>query len=209
MSRLPFDMDGALRHLRRNDPQLKPLIREWGPPKLGRVRDTFEALSRSIVYQQVSGASAAAVYGRFRALYNGSGFPKPEQVLETPVEKLREAGLSRQKAAYIHHLAEKFADGTIRPRRFSRMTDDEIAQHLVQVKGIGQWSADMFLMFGLGRPDVLPVGDLGVKKGMVVHFELDDLPEEALMRELADRWAPYRSLGSWYMWRAVEVVTPD
>ena len=123
--------------------------------------------------------------------------------------KLRSAGLSRAKAAYLLDLAAKFDDGTVQPRRFRGASNDEIADSLLAVKGIGQWSVDMFLMFGLCRPDVLPVGDLGVRKGVQGYFDLKELPKADQMAELTESWRPFRSVGSWYMWRVAENGLPD
>jgi len=183
-------MSAALRHLRRAHPELRGLISQHGPPDLRRTRDALESLTRAIVYQQLSGKAAATIYGRFRALYPESGgrFPEPAAIAATPVAALRAAGLSSGKAA-------------IDARRFGRMTDGDIIELLTQVKGIGEWTAHMFLIFGLNRPDVLPVGDLGVRRGMQTFFRLRGLPAPARMERLAAPWKPYRSIGSWYMWR--------
>ncbi|HTM23308.1 MAG TPA: DNA-3-methyladenine glycosylase 2 family protein [Kofleriaceae bacterium] len=198
-----LDVDGALRHLRRADPELRGLITRHGPPSFKRTRDPFASLMRAIVYQQLSGSAASTIYGRFLGLFGGA-VPRPEQLLAVSAEQLRAVGLSRGKASFLHDLAAHFSDGLVDPRRFGRASDDEIAAMLLAVKGIGPWSVDMFLMFGLVRPDVLPVGDLGVRKGMRLHFGLRSLPEAARMHKLAEPWRPFRSVASWYMWRRVE-----
>jgi DNA-3-methyladenine glycosylase II len=197
----------ALRHLRR-DAHLAPLIAHHGPPTFRPARSAFRALTESIVYQQLSGKAAAAIFDHFLDIFPGRRFPTPEQLMGVPVPRLRAAGLSSQKAAYLLDLAARFHDGTIAPRRFRKMTDEEISDHLIQVKGIGQWTADMFLMFALNRPDVLPVGDLGVRKGVQQFFGLADLPDPPEMQRLAVPWQPYRTVGSWYMWRVVEEGAP-
>lgn len=164
----------------------------------------FRSLCRAVIGQQLSGAAAEAIYRRFLAQFAGRGFPTPAAVLATSHEELRAAGLSGAKARTLHDLSAKLEDGTVPRRRLSRMDDDELREVLTQVKGIGPWSVDMFLIFALWRPDVLPVGDLGVRKGMQRHFGLAGLPEAETMRELADPWAPYRTVASWYMWRVLE-----
>lgn len=180
------------------------LIARHGKPALSRTRNSFQSLARAIVYQQLSGKAAGTIYGRFLDLFPTRRFPTPAALAAVPFERLRGAGLSRAKAAYLLDLAAKFDDGTIRPRRFSSMTNDELSASLTRIKGVGQWSVDMFLMFGLNRPDVLPVGDLGIRKGMQVHFGLRALPEPARMERLARPWRPYRTVASWYMWRVLE-----
>jgi DNA-3-methyladenine glycosylase II len=184
------------------------LIRRHGAPELRRTTNAFASLGRAIVYQQLSGKAAGTIYRRFLALYPGRRFPTPERLLATPIPTLRAAGLSAAKASYLRDLAARFADGTVRPRRFRTAADDAIADMLTQVKGIGRWSVDMFLIFGLNRPDILPVGDLGVRKGMQTYFSLPDLPAPAEMHDLATPWQPFRSIASWYMWRVAENGLP-
>ncbi len=184
------------------------IIRAHGRPELKRARDPFRELARAIIYQQLSGKAAGTICGRFEALFPGTRFPLPEQVLEMPLETLRSVGLSKQKASYLLDLSAKYAGGEIEHRRFSRLSDEAISEELIKVKGIGQWSADMFLIFALNRPDVLPVGDLGVRKGMQVYFELEALPKPAEMQTLGEAWRPFRSIGSWYMWRVSEAGLP-
>lgn len=202
-----LDVDRALRHLRRADPELAPLIRRHGPPGFRRTRDPFGSLARAIVYQQLSGSAAGTIHGRFLDLFGGRS-PTPAELLAVPVDRLRAVGLSRGKASFLHDLAAHFADGRVDPRRFGRASDQEIAAMLMAVKGIGPWSVDMFLMFALTRPDVLPVGDLGVRKGMQLHFRLRTLPDAARMQRLAEPWRPFRSAASWYMWRRIEEAMP-
>jgi len=185
------------------------LIAQYGPPRLRRTRNAFQSLAQAIIYQQLSGKAAGTILGRFVSLYPERRFPRPADVLATPFVQLRSAGLSGQKASYLQDLAAKYADGTLQPRRFARMSDEEIGQALILVKGIGQWSVDMFLIFAPNRPDVLPVGDLGVRKGLQRFFHLPALPLPDEMRRLAEPWQPYRSVGTWYMWRVVEAGTPQ
>lgn len=187
---------------------MKSLITRHGAPDLRRTRNSFASLGRSIVYQQLSGMAAGTIYGRFLDLFPGRRFPRPDVLLGTPEDTLRGVGLSRAKVAALHDLARKLADGTVQPRRFARMDADALRAVLTQVRGIGPWSVDMFLIFGLLRPDVLPVGDLGVRKGMQSYFGLDVLPGPAQMETLAAPWQPYRSVASWYMWRLVDGGPP-
>ena len=201
----PAYLPRALRHLRATHPTMRRLIAHHGAPPLTRSRDHVQQLTRAIVYQQLSGKAAATIYGRFLGLYGGR-FPAPEAIAATPHERLRSVGLSNAKALYVVDLARHFAEGHLQARTFSRMTDDQLVEHLTRVKGIGEWSVHMFLLFGLNRPDVLPTGDLGVRKGMQLVFGLRDLPKPAAMEKLAEPWRPFRSIGSWYMWRATEAL---
>jgi DNA-3-methyladenine glycosylase II len=202
---MPADLEAAVRHLRGVDPRLAPVIDRHGVPPLTPTRDPFESLARAIVYQQLSGAAAATIYQRMLALYPRARLPRPAVLAATPVERLRTAGLSGAKAAALVDLAAHFADGRVRPARLRRDSEDEVRAALLPVRGIGPWSVDMFLMFGLVRPDILPVGDLGIRKGMQRHFRLRSLPEAARMEKLAAPWRPYRTFASWYMWRLLEV----
>jgi len=188
----------------KKDKYFGPLIRKHGLPELKRGTNVFEALVRSIVYQQLSGKAAATIYARFRALFPGKKFPAPEEVKKVPFEKLRSVGLSNQKATYILDLAEKFATGVIRHRAIPKMTNEEIVEHLTEVKGIGEWTVHMFLMFTLNRPDVLPVGDLGIKKGFQIVYGLRKMPEAKRMERLAAPWRPHATTACWYLWRAAD-----
>jgi len=198
-----LNLHKAILHLRQ-DSYLSPLIQQHGQPPFKPQRQTFKALGESIIYQQLSGKAAAAIYSRFLDLFPGRRFPAPAYLLTVPVARLRSAGLSTQKASYLLDLAIKFCDGTIQPRKFPTMTDEEISEHLIQVKGIGQWTADMFLMFALNRPDVLPVGDLGIRNGFRKLYGLRKDPTPQKMIALAEPWRPYRTVASWYLWRVVE-----
>jgi 3-methyladenine DNA glycosylase/8-oxoguanine DNA glycosylase len=191
----------------RRDPRLRPVIREFGPPRFRRYDSHFHALARSILFQQLSGLAAQTIFERFLGLFGGRRFPTPEQVLARDVDQLRAVGVSRQKAGYLLDLAAKLADGTIRPRRLARLAEDELVAELTQVKGIGEWTVHMFAIFTLRRLDVLPVGDLGVRKGFERLFELAEAPDAATMNALAEPWRPYRSIASWYLWRVLEMET--
>ena len=207
--RLPFSVRRAEAHLRETDPVLGALIEQFGPytPRPGI--DPYSALVRSILYQQLAGAAARAIDRKWRALYSDDGrTPAPEEILTTSDERFRSAGVSRQKAAYLRDLALHVADGRLDFAAIARFPDDEVIARLTGVHGIGEWTAHMFLIFELGRPDVLPAGDLGVRKGMQLAYNLDAMPTPARAREIGAPWAPFRSVGAWYMWRAAETVTP-
>jgi DNA-3-methyladenine glycosylase II len=196
--------DAALRHLRSVDPKLAPVIERHGPPAFAPTSDPFHSLARAIVYQQLSGGAASTIFRRFCELYPGKKFPRPAALAATPIARLRTAGLSGAKAAALVDLASHFADRRVKKAHLMTAPDDDVRAALLPVRGIGPWSVDMFLMFGLVRPDVLPVGDLGVRKGMQLHFKLRKLPEAPRMEALAEPWRPYRTFGSYYMWRVLE-----
>ncbi len=195
----------SIRHLSK-DKHLGAFIKAHGPLKHRRPHTggAFQALAESIIYQQLSGKAAGTILQRFIALYPGKKFPAPTEVLKTRVPKLRSAGLSGQKAAYLKDLAAKFADGTIDPKRFPRMSDEEIIEHVTAVKGIGEWTAQMFLMFTLHRPDILPTGDLGVQKRFQKLFKLRAKPSPERMEKLAESWSGHRTIASMYLWRLLD-----
>jgi 3-methyladenine DNA glycosylase/8-oxoguanine DNA glycosylase len=166
----------------------------------------FAALARSIVYQQLSGNAAATILGRVTRLFAPRRFPTPRDLLEIPPERLRGAGLSTAKTAALRDLAAHTLDGTVPSlARIRRMEDEEIIERLTIVRGIGRWTVEMLLIFRLGRPDVLPVSDLGVRKGFGRIFRRGKLPGPAVMIRRGERWRPYRSVASWYLWRALEL----
>lgn len=199
-----MDWAPALEHLRERDPNLAPLIEKHGAPTIAPTPNAIQALARAIVGQQLSGKAAATIWGRFLDLYPSRRMPKPAQILATPDTTLRGAGLSGAKAAALKDLARHIVDKKLVPSKLPTLTDTGVAALLLPVRGIGPWSVDMFLMFALARPDVLPVGDLGVRKGMQRHFRLRALPEPPRMLKLAAPWQPYRTVASWYMWRLLE-----
>jgi len=206
----PFSVEEALAHLRGADAKLAAVIDRVGEYDAPRRSDPYAALVRAILFQQLAGAAANAIQKRFFALYGSEGQPpSPPQLLETTDEQFRGAGISRQKTGYLRDLAAHVADGRLALSELPSLSDEEVIQHVTAVKGLGEWSAHMFLMFHLGRPDVLPVGDLGVRHGMRITYGLAELPtpKEALV--IGEPWAPFRSVGSWYMWRAGEPVAPD
>ncbi len=199
----------VLSTLRRRDPRLGWLIKQVGPFAMAAPleRGHLEALVRSIVYQQLSGKAAATIFGRFRALWDGEAFPSAEQILARDEPALRACGLSTAKARYVHALCQ----AVVRDPHFlsdcSAQTDEEVIHRLTSVRGIGRWSAEMFLMFHLGRLDVWPVGDLGVRKAMQRLHNLPMLPTPKELSLMGARYAPYRSVASWYLWRLLEL--PD
>ena len=197
----------ALAHLKR-DPALARVIRAVGPCRFGaRAEGThFHHLVRAIVYQQLSGKAAATIHRRFLELM-GSDVPDPVTVMRTDVRKLRRVGLSKQKASYIRDLAGHVADGRLPLTTIHLMSDAQVIEALTAVKGIGVWSAQMFLMFRLGRTDVLPALDLGVRKGVQHTYRLRALPTPKQVLEIGAGWSPWSSIASWYMWRCLE--TPE
>lgn len=197
------DWSAALDHLRSID-GFAPLIDTHGAPTIEPTTDPIQSLARAIVGQQLSTAAARTIWGRVLALYPRSKFPSAAKILATSDEALRAAGLSGAKTASIKDLARHVVERRLAPKRLPLATDEEIAALLLPVRGIGPWSIDMFLMFALARPDVLPVGDLGIRKGMQRHFKLRKVPEADRMQKLAAPWRPYRTIASWYMWRLLE-----
>jgi len=206
-SNVTFDASAAVAHLRERDPKLRDLIERVGAfrMRLDRAATPFAALTESIIYQQITGRAAETIAGRFRDRIGEGRFPAPEQVLEAPDALLREAGLSRGKVAALRDLAAKSLDGTVPSMaRLRAMEDEEIVERLMVVRGIGRWTAEMFLMFRLGRPDVLPIHDLGVRKGWSVAYGKKHMPAAKELLAFGERWRPYRTVASWYMWRAFE-----
>lgn len=192
-------------HLLLKERRFLPLIKKYGEPKLKRGSNPFEALVRSIVYQQLSGKAALTIYTRFLALCKTTKkFPAPEEVSAVSLAKLRSVGLSAQKCTYLHDLAKKFSDGTIVAKKLKHMSNEAIIEHLLQVKGIGEWSVHMFLIFTLNRPDILPTGDLGVRKGFQIVYKLKALPDKKTMETYAKTWRGAASYAAWYFWRVAD-----
>ena len=197
----------AVDHLK-SDPVMVALIDRAGPIKLSPRRlSPFESLTRAIIHQQLSGHAATTILGRFCALFSGDGFPIPVSVLKTSPERLRSAGLSRAKASYICDIAQRTVDGLIPSLdECDQMTDAEIITKLTEIKGVGRWTAEMLLIFNLGRPDVLPIHDLGVRKGFQSAYRKRKLPEPEQLSRYGLRWAPYRTAAAWYLWRAADFL---
>lgn len=206
-----FDADAAIAHLRASDALLAKLIDRVGPfrMELKSASSLFDVLAEAIVYQQLHARAAASIHARVRALIPRTrGIAAARALATVSDEALRGAGLSRSKLLALRDLAAKVLDGHVPTLAKARRMDDEaIIEHLTQVRGIGRWTAQMLLMFRLGRPDVLPVGDYGIRKGFAVAFRKREIPTPAEVEKRGERWRPYRSVASWYLWRAAEGAT--
>jgi len=199
----------AIQHLTRADKVLARLIREVGPCTLRpkRRRQPFQALVRSVTFQQLNGAVAEKIFGRVLALYPGTDFPTPEELFATPDAKLRAAGLSRSKIAAVKDIAAKTMAGVVPDlRAIRRMPNEEIIERITTVRGVGPWTVEMLLIFTLGREDVLPATDFGVRKGFALTYELEELPTPKDLLAHGEKWRPHRTTASWYLWRAVDMV---
>ncbi len=196
----------ATTHLAQADPILAALIERTGPFTLkARRLPPFRSLTQSIIFQQLHGKAAETILQRFRGLFGDADFPSPEQVLAAGLDQLRTAGLSRGKASYILDLAARARSESLPTlAQCDALADEEVIARLTEVKGIGRWTAEMFLMFNLGRPDVLPVDDLGVRRGFMLAWGKRQLPEPEALRKYGERWQPYRTAASWYLWRAAD-----
>jgi DNA-3-methyladenine glycosylase II len=222
--KLPYDAAAAIAALSAADPKLGKLIARAGPltMRLAGGQSPFEALTESIIYQQLHGKAAAAIHARLMAGFadasGGARHPDPQQLLDCPTAQLRAAGLSHNKTLALRDLAAKTLDGTVPTlARIRRMSDDAILEHLTQVRGIGVWTVQMMLIFRLGRPDVMPSGDYGVRKGFALTFQglkpttkvtPDLLATPAEIERRAKKWTPWRSVASWYLWRACDLAKP-
>ena len=198
----------AVLHLAKIDKTLGRLIQRIGPcrlaPKNGR--SPFESLVRSVVYQQLNGTAAAAILARVKALFPGRRFPRPEDLLSIAEEKLRGAGLSRAKTSAVKDIAAKTLAGVVpTSRAIKSMSNEQILERLTVVRGVGPWTVEMLLIFTLGRPDVLPVTDYGVRKGFALTYRWKELPRPKELLEFGERWRPHRSTAAWYFWRALEL----
>jgi len=194
----------ALKHLRSNDPVMKTIIREVGPCKLRPERDRFRMLVRSIISQQISTGAARSIRQRLEELTAPDGFTAASLKRFSP-EQLRSAGVSPQKANYILDLAVKVQDGNVDLRQIGRFSDERVIEQLTTVKGIGRWTAQMFLIFSLGRLDIFPHDDLGVRSAIRDRYGLDELPDKEASCAIAEQWRPYASVASWYCWRSLDV----
>ena len=204
---LAFNLDEATRHLSERDEQLRRLIAEAAPFKIDAddAQSPYQVLLEAIAYQSISGKAAATIFGRIKALGENGRPPTPEKMLKIPTAKLRKAGLSGAKAAAMKDLAKKTIAGIVPTHDEAlKLSDDELVKRLVAVRGIGAWTVEMFLIFRLGRPDVLPIHDLGVKKGWSVAYGKKHIPKPKELLKFGERWRPYRTVASWYMWRAFE-----
>lgn len=191
----------VLKHLKK-DKMLAKVIKNFPEPKFKRGEDYFGALVESIIYQQLAGKAAMTIFGRFKSMFPEELTPK--KVLKLSDEQFRGAGISGQKMGYLRDLSAKFLDGTVGSSDFDKMSDENVKNHLVSVKGIGPWTADMFLIFTLNRPDILPTGDLGIQKGFKEVFNLRTLPDAKKMEKMASVWRPHRTVASLYLWMVAD-----
>jgi DNA-3-methyladenine glycosylase II len=192
-------------HFRRHDPTMHAVIRRVGPFRLRPQRNRFGMLVRSIVFQQISMAAARSIYARLEAKAGPAGIT-PQSLAALELTELRSAGLSPQKASYIADLAHKVADERVRLDRLGRLGDERVIEELVQVKGIGRWTAQMFLIFALGRPDVFPVDDLGVRGAIQKLYGFAEMPTREECLAIGSRWSPFATVGAWYCWRYLDLV---
>src|SRR5713101_9678265 len=198
-------MRKALLHLKKSDPVMRALIERVGPCKMQFGEPVFHSLAEAIVYQQLNGKAAVTIFKRFSAL---AGDPlTPAGILKLTPEQMRSVGLSKQKSSYLFDMAERAHRGELDFSRLPEMSDEAVIEHLTQVKGVGVWTAHMFLMFTLRRPNVLPTGDFGVRMAMKKYYKKRKLPKPAQMEKIAKAWEPYRSVACWYLWKSLDVKT--
>jgi len=194
----------AISHLREKDPEIVTLLNHFKIDDLKLEKNYFKSLTRSILYQQLSGKAAKTISNRFISLYPNKSYPLPQDVLNTKHEILRSVGISNAKAYYIKNIAEAFTNDTINHKNFHVLSDTEIMDQLISIKGVGPWTIQMFLMFTLNRLDVFPTGDLGVQKGFKIYFKLKELPSAKEMLLRSELWRPYRTVMSIYFWKVVD-----
>lgn len=195
----------ATAHLKSADPKLKPIIEKYGVCSIVPHKDYYAELVSSIVSQQLSTKAAATIWQRVLGVFDGK-LPTPEQLVEADTEKLRACGVSYQKVSYMKDLAQHIIDGRLDMTHITSLPNEELTEQLVAVKGIGEWSAHMFMIFSLGRLDILPVGDLGIKKGIQLVYSLNELPDAQKIIEISEKnnWSPYESVASWYIWKSLD-----
>ena len=201
---MAINIEDALKHLAGSDRRFSKLIKKFGSPNFEPQDNYFKSLVRSIIYQQLSGKSAFVIYSRLLKLFPVDQFPSPNELLLISDQIYRDIGLSKQKAIYIKEIAKAFKSKTVQSDKLKEMTNDRIRNDLIKIKGIGPWTIDMFLMFTLNRPDVLPTGDLGIQKGYMVFFDIDFLPGKDYMIKNAEKWRPFRTIACWYLWKLVD-----
>ena len=198
----------TIQHLSKKDKVLGKLIQRVGPCTLKPERNCspFQSLVRSVAYQQLTGKAAATILGRVKSLFPTQPFPEPEDLIRIPEEQLRAAGLSRAKIAAVKDIAAKTLEGVVpTTAEIRKLSNEEILERLTTIRGVGPWTVEMLLIFRLGRPDVLPATDYGVRKGFAVTYKLADLPTPKALLEHGEKWRPYRTTAAWYMWRALEL----
>ena len=198
-------MKKAVFHLKKSDPVMRAIIESVGPCRMEYGEPTFHSLAESIIYQQLNGKAAETIFKRFT---DAAGTPlTPEGILKLTEQQMRAVGLSKQKSSYLRDLAQKTQSGLLNFAKLADMSEADIIAHLTQVKGIGVWTAHMFLMFTMRRPDVLPTGDYGIQVAMKKHYRKRKLPKPKDMEKIAKAWSPYRSVACWYLWRSLDIKT--
>ncbi|HWZ82952.1 MAG TPA: DNA-3-methyladenine glycosylase [Terriglobales bacterium] len=198
-------MRKAINHLKKSDPVLAAIIEKVGPYRMQYSEPTFHHLAEAILYQQLNGKAAATIFGRFTA---AAGDPlTPKGILKLSDAEMRAIGLSRQKTSYLRDLSEKTKAGLMEFERMPELSDQDVIAHLTQVKGVGVWTAHMFLMFALRRPDILPTGDYGIQAAIKKHYKKRKWPKPAVIEKIAKPWVPYRSIACWYLWRSLDMKT--
>jgi DNA-3-methyladenine glycosylase II len=198
-------MRKAINHLKKSDPVMREIIERVGPCRMEFGEPVFHSLAEAIVYQQLNGKAAVTIFNRFTAL---AGDPVvPEGIAKLSAEQMRSVGLSKQKSSYLRDMAERAIRGELSFTRLPEMTDEEVIEHLTQVKGVGVWTAHMFLMFTLKRPNVLPTGDFGIQMAIKKHYNKRKMPKPMQMEKIAKPWEPYRSIACWYLWRSLDIKT--
>jgi DNA-3-methyladenine glycosylase II len=205
MTSWEYTLRSGVEHLKQVDPALRVVIESAPLPTFTPHTKYYQELVESIISQQLSVKAASTILKRFKELFS-SDFPSPEEILDQDIETFRGVGLSRQKATYIQDLARKVLDGTVKFNHLDSLSNQEVIDELVQIKGVGVWTVHMFLMFCMGRLDVLPVGDLGIKNGIQKLYNLSERPDETRMLEIAQQnnWHPYETIASWYVWHLLD-----
>ena len=197
-------MEDGINYLSSLDKNLSKFLKQFDVPVLPIEEDYFWSLTRSVIYQQISGKAAKKISDRYLKLFSKGPKMSPIDVIKIDIEKIQNVGISRQKSGYIKNIANAFDEGLVNETQLHKLSDKEIIDQLVTIKGVGRWTAEMFLIFTLRRPDVFPVTDLGVQKGFQIYYDLDELPSIDMMNEKSEKWKPYRTIMSLYLWFAVE-----
>ena len=197
-------MEDGINYLSSLDKNLSKFLKQFDVPVLPIEEDYFWSLTRSVIYQQISGKAAKKISDRYLKLFSKGSKMSPVDVIKIDIEKIQNVGISRQKSGYIKNIANAFDEGLIDETELHKLSDKKIIDQLVKIKGVGRWTAEMFLIFTLRRPDIFPVTDLGVQKGFQIYYDLDELPSIDMMNEKSENWKPYRTIMSLYLWFAVE-----
>lgn len=198
-------MRKAIHHLKNSDPVLRAIIEKVGPCRIEYGPPEFHSLAEAIVYQQLNGKAAVTIFNRFADV---AGRPlSPQGIIRLTDQQMRAAGLSKQKTSYLRDMAQRAGSGQLDFAKLHERSDEEVIEHLTQVKGVGVWTAQMFLMFTLKRPNVLPTGDFGVQMAMKKHYKKRRMPKPAVMEKIAKPWEPYRSIACWYLWKSLDIKT--